>query len=268
MNNLPENIPDNLFTLLEKLANDFPVILRENLVGIYLWGSLTYDAFDEKFSDVDCIVVIRRDLNDKEFSQLKRWFEKSLKENSWTDELDMRFVIDGESLDKTSKCCQYQFRKFWRSGSDGNPIIWLNIGKSGITLWGKNAKEIAPEITGEVLNEALLLELWYLKDDLTNNVGDKSKSAFKHVNYAVLTACRIYYTAKHHNMISKEQAFQWALKNIPEKWHPIIKTAWENRSKKKVSKTKKLEKDAMDFVHFIEEQTKSLIKSVDSVFYK
>jgi hypothetical protein len=29
-----------------------------------------------------------------------------------------------------------------RHGSDGNPIIWMNIAQSGITLWGKRAEEI------------------------------------------------------------------------------------------------------------------------------
>ena len=33
------------------MAADFPAIVRENLVGIYLWGSLTYDAFDGAVGD-------------------------------------------------------------------------------------------------------------------------------------------------------------------------------------------------------------------------
>jgi len=35
------------------MATDFPAILSGNLVGIYLWGSLTYEAFDETCSDVN-----------------------------------------------------------------------------------------------------------------------------------------------------------------------------------------------------------------------
>lgn len=259
MKNLQINLPNELSSMLEEMAKDFRSILKGNLVGIYLWGSLTYEAFDEKCSDVDCIVVISGDLDDKEFKEIESWFEKSLEENSWTDELDMRFVIDREFLDKTSKCCQYQFRKFWRSGSDGNPIIWLNIGKSGITLWGKDAKEIAPEISDEVLNEALLLELSYLKDDLKNNTGDKSDLAFKHINYAVLTACRIYYTAQYRALISKEESFRWAIRNISERWHSLIRKSRENRLKVKGDKTPKMEKDALEFVCFIESGVKKFI---------
>ena len=50
---LPENIPKDLRELLQEIAASFSSILRDNLVGVYLWGSLTHEAFDEQCSDVD-----------------------------------------------------------------------------------------------------------------------------------------------------------------------------------------------------------------------
>ena len=253
------NVPDNLSSLLAQMANDFPLILEENLVGIYLWGSLTYGAFDERCSDADCIVVTGRAIDEREFSALEIWFEKLLEQNPWAGKLDMRFVIDNEFLDKTSTCCGYHFGKLIRHGSDANPIIWVNIKQSGITLWGKPAAEIAPEVTREVLNDALLLELEYLKEDLASNAGDKSDLAFFHNSYAVLTACRIYYTARHNELVSKDAAAAWTLENVPARWHPIINAAKENRLAGKGLKTAKLENDSMKFVCFIENEVKSLL---------
>ena len=80
---LPENIPKDLVDLLVRMAADFSAILRENLVGIYLWGSLTYQAFDEACSDVDCIAVTRRDLDEREFSELDDWFKNNGEHNRW-----------------------------------------------------------------------------------------------------------------------------------------------------------------------------------------
>ena len=259
MSALPENIPEEIMTLLEEMANDFPSILENNLVGIYLWGSLTYEAFDERCSDVDGIVVTRRDVNDEEFSALKLWFEKSLERNRWASKLDIRFVIDDEFLDKSSKCCGFHFGKLVRHGSDGNPIIWANIGQSGITLWGKPAAEIAPKVAKECLNEALLLELEYLKENLAENVGDESDAAFFHNSYAVLTSCRIFYTAHHQTLVSKEKAAGWTKENVPQKWHALINTARENRLAGKGLKTAKLENDAMEFVCLVETQLKCLL---------
>jgi len=98
---LPQNIPEDLSDLFRQMATDFSAILRENLVGVYLWGSLTYEAFDESCSDVDCIVVAPRDLDDREFSKLDNWFDSTTKGNRWVKRLDMRFVIENEFLDET-----------------------------------------------------------------------------------------------------------------------------------------------------------------------
>jgi hypothetical protein len=258
-NTLPENIPEKLSALLVALANDFPALLEGNLVGIYLWGSLTYDAFDAQCSDADAIVVTREDISEREFTRLEDWFNKQLEANEWTGRLDMRFVIDTEFLDKTSCCCGYHFGKFTRHGSDGNPIIWLNIGQSGITLYGTPAREIAPAITNEILHDALLLELEYLKEDLAANAGDKSDLAFFHNSYAVLTACRIFYTARNNSLVSKDTAAAWTLENITPEWHAVVKTAQANRLAGNGKKTAELEQDAIDFVSFIESRVKSLL---------
>jgi hypothetical protein len=58
-------------------------------------------------------------------------------------------------------------------------------------LWGTDAKLMAPHVLAQCLNDALLLELNYLKEDLTSSVGDRSDKAFIHNAHAVLTACRI-----------------------------------------------------------------------------
>lgn len=259
MKNLPEIKSDELSALLSDMARDFPSLLKGNLTGIYLWGSLTYEGFDERCSDADVIVVTRRDINEREFSALDDWFANQLTKNFWTGKLDMRFVIDGEFLDKTSRCVGYHFGKLTRHGSDANPFIWVNIKESGITLWGKPAQEIAPFVSDKLLDDALILELEYLKEDLAVNAGDKSDLAFFHNSYAVLTACRIFYTAHHRRLVSKDTASSFALKNLPEKWHGIILTAKESRIKGKGSKTTRLETDAVDFVHLVENSVKEIL---------
>lgn len=249
-------IPDDLSDLLHAMARDFPGILRDNLVGVYLWGSLTYDAFDETCSDVDCIVVTRRDLDNREFSQLDQWFQNQREENRWVKRIDMRFVIDGEFLDKTSRCCGfYHYRgRLVRHGSDGNPIIWINMAQSGITLWGKDAKLIAPKVSDQCLHDALLLELNYLKEDLASNAGNQSDKAFAHNAYAVLTACRILYSAHHKALTSKDKAYEWTMETVPPTWKAILRTARDNRLKNTGSTTAKLEQDAMRFVEFVTDE--------------
>jgi predicted nucleotidyltransferase len=247
------NVPNDLSDLLQGMATDLPVILRGNLVGIYVWGSLTYDAFDETCSDVDLVAVTRGDLNEREFSELDEWFKEKGKLNRWVCRIDMRFVIEHEFLDKTSRCCGFYhyIGKLERHGSDGNPFIWMNIAHSGVTLWGQEAKLIAPRVSDQCLNEALLLELNYLKEDLTSNAGDRSDKAFIHNAYSVLTACRILYSAHYKALVSKDQAYGWAIETIPAMWRPVIRAAKDNRLKNGGSTTPQLEQDAMCFVEFV-----------------
>jgi len=258
VNRLP-GVPEELTTLLQGIATDFPVVLKENLVGVYLWGSLSYDAFDERRSDVDAVVVTRRDTNAEEFAALEKWFGASAGRNRWTERQDMRFVIDGEFLDKQSRCCGFYSGKLARHGSDGNPIIWLNIAECGVTLWGRSAKLIAPAISDRCLNDALLLELDYLEEDLAKNAGDRSERAFRHNAYSVLTACRILYTACLRRIVSKERAYGWALATVPPSWRPVVETAWQNRPADRGSTTPKLERDAAEFVRFVEEETRRVL---------
>jgi hypothetical protein len=247
------NAPNDLSDLLQVMATDLPVILDGNLVGIYLWGSLTYDAFNETCSDVDLVAVTRRDLDDREFSELNEWFKEKGKRNHWVGRIDMRFVIEHEFLDKTSRCCGFYHYagKLERHGSDGNPFIWLNIAESGVTLWGREAKLISPHVSDRCLSDALLLELNYLKEDMATNAGDRSDKAFIHNAYAVLTACRILYSAHHKTLVSKDQAYRWAMETVPAMWRPVIQTAKDNRLKNSSSTTPQLEQDAMRFVEFV-----------------
>ena len=247
------NIPKDLSDLLQAMAADFPTILRGNLVGIYLWGSLTYDAFDETCSDVDCVAVTLCDLDGREFSEIDEWFQSKRAQNRWVDRIDMRFIIDGEMLDKNSRCCGFYHYtgRLIRHGSDGNAIIWMNIAQSGVTLWGKDARIIAPQVSDHCVNDALLLELNYLQQDLASNAGDRSAKAFIHNAYAVLTACRILYTSCHGVLASKAQAYDWAMKTVPPAWRAIIHTARENRLRNAGSTTCELERDAMRFVDYV-----------------
>jgi hypothetical protein len=174
----------------------------------------------------------------------------------------MRFVIENEFLAKTSRCCGFYHHtgKLVRHGSDGNPIIWLNIAQSGITLWGKEAKLIVPQVSYECLNDALLLELNYLKEGLASRVGGRSDKAFIYNAYAVLTACRILYSAHHRTLVSKDQAYAWAIQTVPPTWRAVIRTAKENRLKNSGSTTPKLERDAIRFVEFVTDEAKHKLR--------
>src|SRR5450432_2948727 len=59
---------DNISALLTQIVDKFRRLLRENLIGIYLHGSLAMGGFNPQTSDIDFIVVV----NEKLETEVKR----------------------------------------------------------------------------------------------------------------------------------------------------------------------------------------------------
>jgi predicted nucleotidyltransferase len=255
MNDAPKEVK----VLQQEIARDFPRILKDNLVGIYIWGSLTYDAFDEEASDIDCVVVLERDLDDEEFANLEGWFTGALRRNPWADKLDMRFHLRDELLIRDSGMCSYHFRKLERHLSDANPFIWINVARSGIALFGVPSDEIAPAVDDQTLRAALQLELRYLQEETAaeeGNYGAATRygvSTLMYQAYSVLTACRIVYTLRNKTLVSKNQAAKWCMENMPGRWKATIAEAIKNRMTPGGRSNRELWNAANDFINFVGE---------------
>lgn len=218
-------VPSKVSALLRELAGRLPVILGRNLVGVYLYGSLTQGAFDPARSDVDCIVVTRRDLSDAQFGRLGAWLSETAEANPWAKRLQIVFLIRDEVLTMNSKACLYQFGRLARTGSDGNPIIWMNVLKSGVVLHGPRPETFVPPITYEILFEALEREVGYLREEISEKPLSEWRDVPFYRAYAVLTLCRILYSHRKGTVVSKKRAAAWALRHLPGEWHDLIRLA-------------------------------------------
>jgi hypothetical protein len=127
-----------------------------------------------------------------------------------------------------ARACHYQFGKFSVGRTDGNPIPWINILESGVTLCGPPARTFVPEITPAILHETLLREIGYLKEELGQGRDSDWRDKPKYRAYAVLTVCRILYSDAKGTIASKPGAAKWALENIDPCWHDLITAALDH----------------------------------------
>jgi hypothetical protein len=223
-----KNIPTQVSALLHDLIAALPTLLGDNLVGVYLYGSLTQGAFNPERSDVDCIAVTQHELTDEQFKQLDAWLSHATVENPWVVRLQISFLIRDEILINTPEGNSlYQFGKLTRVGCDGNPIIWMNVLESGVVLLGPPPQSFVPTITAEMLFAALIRETGYLREEIVEKPISEWRDVPKYRSYAVLTLCRILYSHTHRTVVSKPQAAEWALRVLPGEWHQIIDQALE-----------------------------------------
>lgn len=215
-------IPDEVSALLDDLVVNLALILGGNLVGIYLYGSLTQKAFNPERSDIDLIVVTQRDLSETQFKKVDAWLKRAAKSNPWTELLQIVFLLKDEVLTMNSKACLYQFGKLNRGSSDGNPIFWINILKSGVVLYGARPETFIPKITTEILYDALVREAGYLREEIVEKPDSEWRDVPKYRAYAVLTLCRILYSFAKGTIVSKPIAAKWAIKNVPEELREVI----------------------------------------------
>ena len=106
-------------TLLDHLARQLQADLGRNVVGLYVYGSLTQHAFDVRRSDVDCVAVIRRRVSPVVVSRLRTSFRRLSGRHSWMRRLQLTILIQRELLQFNGDGWLYQFGRLSRTGSPG-----------------------------------------------------------------------------------------------------------------------------------------------------
>jgi hypothetical protein len=217
-------IPAAAASTLDALALALARTLGSRLLGVFLHGSLTQRAFDPARSDLDCMVVVRRELTSSQVARMRKWLARAARTDPWMTRIHMQVLLQGRLLRSDSRGHLYQFGVWRRSGSDGNPIVWLNILASGIALTGAQPGSFLPPITAEMLFDALVREVGYLRAEIMDPASRWRRRRFYRA-YAVLTLCRILYTHAKGRVVSKPEAARWALRMLPTRWHALVRAA-------------------------------------------
>lgn len=218
------NIPAPVGRALRVLVSILRQTFGDGLTGTYLYGSLTQGAFSARRSDVDVLVVARRSPTRRQFQHLGRLLEVAGATDNWFERIQMQILIRDGLLRSDRRGALFQFGVLKRSGSDGNPLVWVNVLDSGVRLAGARAASILPPITERMVRAALVREIEYLRAEVTNHASEWRDKRFYRA-YAVLTVCRILFTLNTGHVASKPRAAGWALRELPSRWHGLIRAA-------------------------------------------
>ncbi len=215
---------DHVERILERLTGGLRSILRDQLVGLYLYGSLVTGDFDSGVSDVDLAVVMTASLDPLQFDALHRLHESVVARHpDWHDRLELAYI---------SRPALRSFRqRKSKIGiiSPGEPfhlleagpdwlISWRALREDGIALLGPPIASLIDPITLDEYLDAVGEHICQYRESVKK---PQNKPA---LSYIVLTVARGLYTLAHRQPASKARAARWAQRRYP-RWAGLIERA-------------------------------------------
>lgn len=211
--------------ILDHVVEYYREILKDNLVGIYLHGSLAMGCFTEK-GDIDLLVLVNNPL---ELGIKRSLIEKLLILPDLPDKgIEMSVV-----LEKYARAFLYptpfevHYSEFYKEEylKDSNFICGNDVDKDlaahmtmvyqrGICLDGKEITDAFAEVPRKYYIDAILYDIASVRTEI-----------IKDPVYYVLNLCRILYYLKEDFISSKKEGGDWGRKNLPEKYQEIIENA-------------------------------------------
>lgn len=228
-NHLPFTLDDTVRPILPRLTNGLQSILRENLVGVYLYGSLITGDYDRGISDIDLVVVLHQALDVAEFESLHRLHQSIVERRpEWHDRLELAY-ISAEAL-RTFRSQSSVIGiispgepfHLIEAGSDWL-ISWYALREDGVALTGPPIQALIDEIPRRDYLLAVREHISHYRESI------KKPHKKQALSYIVLTVARGHYTLAHGRPTSKAKAAAWANGQFPQ-WAELIERAWSWRA--------------------------------------
>lgn len=241
--------PLEVKNLLEVFGSEVRDILREKLIGIYVFGSVVMGDFSEYQSDVDFVVLLDAPLKLADGKKLQS-LHKKLCAIKFGDRLEGEYVAisalrEGGVKGRVARCEKGELTLNVKSEITAKNVFDLR--ENAIVLYGPDPKSIFPRVPKRLVTEALLENLMEANKELKcRKIEDPNQ-----LSSGILDVCRILYALKSGGITSKTKAAIWALKILPEKWKPMVKHALAIRSGKKCKNGKTLSVMLPQFVAYV-----------------
>jgi predicted nucleotidyltransferase len=216
---------------VERYVADVHAMLGDQLVGVYLHGSLAMGCFNPDQSDLDLLVVTyapmsaltKRDVADHllrvsrqpapievsflALTMLTPWRHPPLFNFYYSEMLRFAYARDlaGEGW------------RTWSARDQRDPDLSAHITvvrRRGLALCGPPPTEVFPPVPEE--------------DYITAIIGDVAKALdriYADPIYAILNACRTLAFLQTRRVYSKEEGGRWALEQLPATLRPLVQTA-------------------------------------------
>lgn len=230
-------LPPSLHTLASRHAGLLRDALADNLVGVYVHGSVATGGFIFENSDFDYLVVINRPLSEPQYHQLTTFYQYDQATSSDLPangvELSIvlaRYVGKGfvyptpyelHAYTEEGKCLPQTF------GTKGlvDPDLathFMITRQHGFSLCGPAVDNLFAEVPAAAFADSIKRDC----EQSYRNIMAKTPNGNCRVpRYAVLNYCRTLAYLREGAFLAKVAGGAWGLKNLPERFQPLISAA-------------------------------------------
>jgi len=193
-------------------------VLKDDFVGLYLYGSLASGDFNPNSSDIDFVTVTKNVLTEAQVGELELMHNSLLATNKkWIQKLEGSYIAK-EAFRRYDPNDQRKWptlneKKFY---TDSHASDWVMqryiVREMGVVIEGPDPKELIDPVSAEDIKNAVrdLVNGWWTY--LVNETSELTRSDYQ--AYAILSMCRVLYTLETGTIASKPVSAQWAKKHL------------------------------------------------------
>lgn len=217
--------------VVQSFVSQSRLILGENLVGVYLHGSAVMGCFNPAKSDLDFIVVVAHPMT----NETKRAYMDmvlTLNTDAPAKGIEMSIVL-------RSVCRPFVYPTPFELHFSEHHIKWYSENPTDyVQKMNGTDKDLAAHFTvirerGKCLCGAPVSDVFaevpatdYM-DSLWEDICDAPDEIENNTMYMTLNLARVLAYKNEGLILSKKEGGEWALKNLPEEFAPVVRTALE-----------------------------------------
>jgi predicted nucleotidyltransferase len=248
----------DLNQVLQELVIGIQEILKENFIGAYLQGSFAVGDFDQH-SDVDFIVVIKKELSENEISALQELHGRIYSLPSpWAQHLEGSY-FPKEILQNSSR----KGEKLWYLDNGSRSLVqadhcnsivvrWV-VREQGVTLVGPPPRSLVHPIPVKLLRMEILDVITGWGQEILDHPKKYNNHFYQ--TFIVLSYCRMLHDLRAGFPGSKRIGAEWAKANLDPIWIGLINRTWGGRPNPEVSVRTPADpddfRDTLKFVQYV-----------------
>jgi len=225
--------------ILLDISAEIKNILGQNLIGLYLFGSLSYGDFNPDSSDIDIVAILNKPLDRQELQLIKRLHETIKKKYpKWGDRLECSYTpiaMLKNILPPQEPRPYFGGGIFYDEAPYGNEWIINNylLYRHGIVLIGCEFKKLIAPIDILEVQKACIRDLFQEWEPKMTDFEWLDNSHYQ--SYLVLNLCRILYTVMEGVVGTKKVSAEWAKNKFMSSWSSLIANAQDWQYGKEMS---------------------------------